>query len=75
MREDSLDRLGRAADLGDDGVVVVRIKPADVANLSAGVGVEGGLVEDDFNFFAGLGFLNSDAIFNDGEDFCAFNGE
>ena len=40
-------------------------------NLSAGVGVEGGLVEDDLDFFAGLCFLHSDAIFNDGEDFRA----
>ena len=54
MGEDSLHRFGRAADLGDDGVVVVGVEPADVADLSAGVGVEAGVVEDDLDFFAGL---------------------
>ena len=38
-------RIGRAFDLGDESVVIVGVEPADIADLSAGVGVEGSVVE------------------------------
>jgi len=46
--------------------VVVGVEPADIADLSARVGVEGGLVEDEFDLFAGIGLLDPDAVFDDG---------
>ncbi len=61
--------LVAAADVGDDGVVVVGVEPAGVADLAAGVGVEAGVVEDDFDLLAGFQFGDADAVFHDGEDF------
>ena len=59
MRADALHRIGHALDIGDERVVVFGVEPADVADLSAGVGVEGGVVEDDLAAFAGLQLLRS----------------
>ena len=61
MRAHALHRIGDALDLGDDGVVIVGVEPADVADLSAGIGVEGGVVEHDFAALAGLELLRADA--------------
>ncbi len=61
MRAHTLHGIGRALDLGDDGVVVVGVEPADVADLSAGIGVEGCLVEHDVAALAGLQLLHTDS--------------
>ena len=75
MRAHALHGIGDALDLGDDGVVVVGVKPADVAHLSAGIGVEGGVVEHDVAALAGLQLLHADAgavlRFDDGQHFAA----
>ncbi len=60
MRAHALHGIGHALDLGDDGVVVVGVEPANVANLSAGIGVERGVVEHDLAALAGLQLLHAD---------------
>ena len=72
---DSLDGLGASADVGDNRVVIVRVKPADITDLSAGIGVEGGVIEDDLDVFSGIGGGNTRAVLNDGEDFRTIDPE
>ncbi len=73
MRAHALHGIGHALDFGDDGVVVVGVEPADVANLSAGIGVEGRVVEHDLAALAGLQLLHADSgavlRFDDGQHF------
>ena len=75
MRAHALHRIGDALDFGDDGVVVVGVEPADVADLSAGIGVEGGVIEHDLAALAGLQLLHADSgavlRFDDGQNFAA----
>ena len=75
MRAHALHGIGRAFDFGDEGVVVVGVEPADIANLSAGVGVERRVVEDDLAALAGLELLCADTAsvvrLDDREDFRA----
>ncbi len=66
---DSLDGKNAAGDLGDGGVAVGGGEPAGVADLAAGVAIEAGVIEDDFDLIAGFGGGNTDAVFDDGEDF------
>ena len=54
VRADALHGQNAAATSAMRGVVVGRGEPADVADLSAGVGVEGRVVEHNFALFAGL---------------------
>ncbi len=54
VREHSLHRLESAGHFRDDAVVVGGIEPAGVADLTAGVGVEAGLVEHDFHLLVGM---------------------
>ena len=61
MRAHALHGIGRAFDLGDEGVVIVGVEPADIADLSAGVGVEGRVIKDDLAALAGLELLRADA--------------
>src|SRR5512142_1291158 len=53
MRADALHGRVAAAYFGDDVVAGLVVKPAGVADLSAGVGVEGRVVEYDFAFLSG----------------------
>ena len=69
VRADALHGQDAAGDFGDGGVAVGRGEPAGVADLAAGVAVEAGVVEDDFDLVAGAGCGNADAVFDDGEDF------
>ena len=75
MRAHALHGIAHAFDLGDDGVVVVGVEPANIADLSAGIGVEGGVVEHDLAALAGLELLRADAAavvgLDDGENFRA----
>ena len=67
--EDALHGLGRAPDFGDRGVVVGRRRGCRCRPLlAAGVGVEGGGVEDDFALFFGEQGLNADAVLDERED-------
>ena len=56
----SLNGIGHSLDFRDDGVVVVRVEPAYVADLSAGIGVERSVVEHDLGMLAGLELLRAD---------------
>src|SRR6202035_820153 len=58
-----------ADDLGDGRVAISGSEPACVANLSARVGVETGVVENDFDFVAGSRRRNTCAVLDDGEHF------
>src|SRR5208283_3148493 len=71
MRAHSLHRVIAASHFGDDGVVIVGVKPSAIADLSARFGVEGSVVENDFAGVSGLEFLRALAGFEDGEDFAA----
>ena len=54
VREDSLHRLGASAHIGDHGVVIVGVKPADIAHLPAGIGIKAGVIEHHFHRIAGI---------------------
>src|ERR1700694_1573721 len=69
MRADPLNRGIAAFDFGDDRVVIVRVKPSTIADLSAGFSVERRVIEDDLAFIAGLEFLCTLAIVDDGQHF------
>src|SRR5882724_5806160 len=65
VRAHTLDRGVAAGYFRDDGVVIVGVEPPAVADLSAGYGVEGRVVEDDLALLAGLEFLRALAILDD----------
>ena len=71
MRAHALHGIGHALDFGDDGVVIVGVEPAYIADLSAGIGVERSVVEHDLGVLAGLEFLRADTAaviaFDDGQ--------
>src|ERR1700690_2403672 len=46
VRTHSLDRIVATLHLGDDGVVIVAVKPSAIADLAAGLRVERSVVED-----------------------------
>ena len=75
MRAHALHGIGHAFDFGDDGVVVVGVEPADIADLSAGIGVERSVVEHDLAALAGLELLRADAAavvrLDDGQHFAS----
>ncbi len=54
MRPHSLDWVVASLHFGNDGVVIVAVKPSAIADLAAGFGIERRVVEDDLAFFAGL---------------------
>ena len=61
MRAHALHGIGHAFDVGDQRVVIVGVEPADIADLSAGIGVERRVVEHDLAALAGLQLLRADA--------------
>ena len=61
VRADALHGIGHAFDFGDESVVVVGIKPAHVANLSAGIGIERRVIEHDFAALTGKQFVRAEA--------------
>ncbi len=73
MGAHTLHGIRYAFDIGDERVVVFGVEPADVADLSAGIGVEGRVIENDLAAFAGLQLLRADTSavlgLDDGEDF------
>ena len=66
---DSLHGKNAAGDFGDGVVAVRRDEPTGVADLAAGVAIEAGVVENDFDLIAGRGGRHADAVFHDGEHF------
>src|SRR5579864_230043 len=66
MRTHALNRVIAAFYVGDDGVVVVGVKASAIADLAAGFGVEGSVIENDFAFVACLELLNALSVVDDG---------
>ncbi len=75
VRAHALYGSDAADDLGNGGVAVRGSEPARVADLAAGVGVEAGVIEDDFDFIAGGGSGNTCAVLDDGEHFAVGRSE
>ncbi len=75
VRADALDGQNAALNFGDGGVAVGGGEPAGIADLSAGVAVEAGLIEDDIDLIACSGGGNAYAVLDDGEDFGVVCGE
>src|SRR5450759_52933 len=69
MRAHALYRVVASSHFRDDGVVIVGVKPSAIANLPAGFGVEGSVVENDLAGVAGFEFLRALIAFDDGENF------
>src|SRR5205085_789782 len=63
----ALDRVISSRYFSDDRVQFVAIQSAAITDLAAGFGVERRVIENDFAFFAGLEFLRTLAIFDDGQ--------
>src|SRR5215470_11918672 len=61
MRAHTLHGKSGAFNFGDEGVVVVGVEPAGVADLSTGLGVEGRVVEDDLAALAGKEYVSAQA--------------
>ena len=65
MGAHALNRVVASSHLGDDGVVIVGVEPSAVADLAAGFGVEGRVVEDDLALLTGLEFLRALAVLDE----------
>ena len=74
VRAHALHRQDAAGDLGNGGVAVRRQETAGVADLAAGVAVEAGVIEHDFDLIAGFGGGNAHAVLDDGEHFAVGGG-
>ena len=72
MRAHALDWGVAAGHFGDDRVVIIGVEPSAIADLAAGLGVEGRVVEDDLALFTGLKFLRALAVLDNSEDFAVF---
>jgi hypothetical protein len=72
MGPHTLDRGITPLHFGDDRIVIVAHEPSPVANLPAGFGIEGSVVENDFALIPGMEFLRALPLVNDGENFAAF---
>jgi len=66
MRAHALNRGVAAFHFGDKGVVIVAVQPSAVADLATGLGVERGVVENDFALLAGFEFLRALPILDNG---------
>src|ERR1019366_8022561 len=69
MRAHSLHGVIAAGHFGPACVVIVGVAPSALADLAAGFGIEGRVVEDDFAGVAGLEFLSALIALDDGENF------
>src|SRR5579863_5282813 len=69
MRSYPLNRRIASLHLGDNGVVVVRIKPSPISDLPAGLSVERRVIENDLALFASLEFLHALPVANDRQHF------
>src|SRR6516162_5859981 len=72
MGAHALDRVVATLDLGGHRVVIVAVQPSPIANLPAGFGVKGRVIEDDLASLTRLEFLRTQAILEHGEDLTIF---
>src|SRR5271168_701278 len=69
MRPHPLNRRVASSNFGHDGIVIVQIKPSPVSNLSAGVGIERRVIEDDLAGLSSLKFPRSLPVVDDSQRF------
>src|ERR1017187_1254063 len=69
MRPHPLNRRVASRHIGNDGVVIVRIKPSLVANLPTGLSIERRVIKNDLAGFASLQFLHALPVANDRQHF------
>ena len=63
MSPHSLYRVVTPGDVSDDRIVIVGVEPAAIADLAAGFGVEGRVIQDRFALVARLEFFYALAVF------------
>src|SRR5882724_3678435 len=68
VRTHALHRRVASADFGDD-VARRIVEPSGVADLPAGVGVEGRVIEDDLAFLTGTNLFDALSVADDGQNF------
>ena len=68
VRAHALHRLP-TQNIANNHVVVVRIEPAGIAHLAAGIGVKRGVIEHDLHGLAGICLRHPGAILDDGQHF------
>jgi hypothetical protein len=68
VRDYAADRIIRAANFGDFEAFGIVVEAANVGDLAARFGIDGGAVEDDFRFFALLDFVYLALLGDDGFD-------
>src|SRR5208282_5183708 len=69
MGPHTLNRRIASSHVGDDCILVARVKPTLIAHLPAGVGVERRVIKNDFARFAGLEFVRALSVMNDRQYF------
>ncbi len=69
MRPHPLNRVVASLHLGDNGIVIVGVKPSPIADLPARFRIKRRVIKDDFTFLASLEFLRPLPILNDGQHF------
>src|SRR5271156_3027590 len=69
MRSHALNRRITSCHVGDDGIVIVRVKPSLVADLPARVGIERSVIKDNLARVSGLEFLRALPVLDDGQHF------
>src|ERR1700689_4175233 len=72
MCADSLHRVVASGHFGDDCVVVVGVEPSAIADLAAGFGVEGSVIENNLAGVARLELLRALTALDDGEHYAVF---
>jgi hypothetical protein len=65
----ALHRHHASMDLGQQRVAVVGIEPANVAHLSACIGVKRRVIQDDLALFSRRNLSDSRSVANDRQDF------
>src|SRR5258708_719692 len=71
MRPHTLYRVVASGHFSDDSVVIVGVKPSAIADLAAGFGVEGSVVENHLTGFTRLELSRALITLNDGQRFAA----
>src|SRR5208282_1439536 len=64
----ALNRVIASSHFSDDSIVIVGVEPSAIADLPAGLGIEGRVIEDDLTGLAGLESLRALATLDDGEN-------
>src|SRR5580692_12881981 len=62
-----LNRRITSRNIGNNGIVIIGIKPSPVANLPAGLGIERRVIKDDLSRFPRLEFPRPLPVVDDGQ--------